>query len=359
MSMPLRRHPLIEQAAAHLREGFRSGRWSGKLPGVLRLADELVVSKQIVRDALALLEREGWITNEGAGSARRINGDPGGSAGRRLLRVLVLFHDPLENLLSHTTHLMFGARRKIEAAGHVCVIASTTISAMGSNSARLGKLLDAEQADAWIVVGAPKEVLEWFVARQIPVLAFGGRFQNLPLACCATSIGLGIRAAMDVLRDYGHRRVSLLITAVLKCPQPVPSVELYLEILREWGVTPGEFHLPTYPETGEGVQRCLDKLFQLTPPTALLVLDPSHCAAVLAYLAKRGLQVPQDVSVICMMPDPVLRMWSPPLAHFEWPLSRHINRITRWVEGIAKGRIDLKQYILDVGFAPGGSIGPA
>jgi len=203
VSIPLRRHPLIEQAAAHLRDGFRSGRWSGKLPGVLRLADELVVSKQIVRDALALLEREGWITNEGAGSARRITGDPGGRAGRGPLRVLVLFHDPLENMLSHTAHLMFGARRKIEAAGHVCVIASTSISATGSNPTRLGKLLDAEQADAWIVVGAPKEVLEWFVARQIPVLALGGRFQNLPLACCATSIGLGIRAAMGVLSAPG------------------------------------------------------------------------------------------------------------------------------------------------------------
>lgn len=359
MSIPLRRQPLIEQTAAHLREGFRAGRWSGKLPGVLRLADELVVSKQIVREALSLLEAEGWIKNEGAGRARWITGGPADHGTRRLLRVVVLFHDSMKNLLSHTAHLMFETRRKIEAAGHVCVFSGTSISVMGGRPSRLAKLVDAEKADAWIVVGAPRNVLEWFVARQVPVLAFGGRFQDLPLPCGATSMSGGIRSAMDILRDHGHRRVSLMVTDILKQPQPVPSVELFQSILREWGVTPGEFHLPSYEETMEGVQRCLDNLFRVTPPTALLVLDPSHCAAVLAFLAMRGLRVPQDVSLVCMMPDPVLRMWSPPLAHFDWPLSQHINRMTRWVEGVARGRADQRQSILDVSFAPGGSIGPA
>jgi hypothetical protein len=45
MTQPLRRQPLVEQTAAHLREGFVSGRWTGHLPGVLQLAEELVVSK--------------------------------------------------------------------------------------------------------------------------------------------------------------------------------------------------------------------------------------------------------------------------------------------------------------------------
>jgi DNA-binding LacI/PurR family transcriptional regulator len=362
MSIPLRRHSLVEQTVFHLREGFRAGRWSGKLPGVLRLADELVVSKKIVREALVLLEDEGWIKSAGAGCARRVTGGPGGPGdpgGRRLLRVAVLFHDSMENLLSHTTRLMFGARRKIEAAGHVCVFESTSIVSMGSHPSRLAKLLEAEQADAWIVVGAPKDVLEWFVARQVPVLAFGGRFQDLPVACCATSIGAGIRSAMDLLRHYGHRRVSLMVTDILKQPKPVPSVDLFHSILREWGVTPSEYHLPSYEETTEGIQQCMGKLFQVTPPTALLVLDPSHCASALAFLTMRGLRVPRDVSLVCMMPDPVLRMWSPPLAHFEWPLQKHINRITRWVDGVVKGQVDQRQRILDVTFVPGGSIGPA
>ena len=53
MSHSLRRLPtLVEQTAAHLREGFQSGRWAGPLPGVVPLANALTVSKDIVRTAL-------------------------------------------------------------------------------------------------------------------------------------------------------------------------------------------------------------------------------------------------------------------------------------------------------------------
>jgi hypothetical protein len=44
MRQPLRRQPLVEQTAGHLREDFVSGRWTGYLPGVLQLAGELMVS---------------------------------------------------------------------------------------------------------------------------------------------------------------------------------------------------------------------------------------------------------------------------------------------------------------------------
>ena len=54
VSRPLRRLPLVEQTAAHLREGFQSGRWAGLLPGVVPLAEELMVSKDIAREALNL-----------------------------------------------------------------------------------------------------------------------------------------------------------------------------------------------------------------------------------------------------------------------------------------------------------------
>ena len=74
MSHPLRRLPLVEQTALHLREGFQSGRWAAQLPGVVPLAEELLVSKDVLRAALKLLEEEGWIEDGGAGLplARRL-----------------------------------------------------------------------------------------------------------------------------------------------------------------------------------------------------------------------------------------------------------------------------------------------
>ena len=50
---------LPEQVAEHPREGIRRGQWSGHLPGVPRLAEELNVAPRTVRQALQLLEAEG------------------------------------------------------------------------------------------------------------------------------------------------------------------------------------------------------------------------------------------------------------------------------------------------------------
>ena len=88
---PLSRQSLAEQTAGHLRAGFRSGRWQGILPGVVRLAETLTVSKVTVRTALHILEREGLLKSNGAGRSRKIVPLAQRKKGaRRTLRVAVL-----------------------------------------------------------------------------------------------------------------------------------------------------------------------------------------------------------------------------------------------------------------------------
>ena len=77
---PIRRVSIVEQTAAHLREGIRTGRWRGELPGVLRLATECDVSKDAIRDALRLLEAEGLVGLGHAGAHRAVLGT--GDGGR-------------------------------------------------------------------------------------------------------------------------------------------------------------------------------------------------------------------------------------------------------------------------------------
>ena len=69
---PIRLLSLAEQVAAHLRQGLNDGRWSGRLPGVLRLAVEFDVSTGVVRAALRQLEAEGLLSGRGLGRSRVI-----------------------------------------------------------------------------------------------------------------------------------------------------------------------------------------------------------------------------------------------------------------------------------------------
>ena len=100
-------------------------------------------------------------------------------------------------------------------------------------------------------------------------------------------------------------------------------------------------------------------MFHITPPTALIVHHVSQCVAVFSFLARRGLQVPHDVSVICMSMDQSFNLYFPPLDHFHMPMDKYVTRIIRWVGGVAKGRPNNRHVTFDSVYVPGGTVGPA
>lgn len=350
---------MVDQAAAHLREGIQSGRWVGQLPGVLQLAGELVVSKHIVRSALQILEEEGSIENCGAGRRRRIKIDRINKPARRFLRIGIMLYEPMEDADGRRTRILFGIRQSIETLGHTCIVGDRSLTELKDNPSRISRLVNAVDADAWIVFEGSHPVLEWFVAQPFPVYAFGGRFHELSVACSATRIAPAVESAVNTLVDLGHRRIVLFAPTGLRKPTPIPSIKSYLSILEARGIAATDYNLPHFDDTPEGLESCLDRLFRITPPTALIVNQASYFSAVFSYLACRGLRVPRDVSVITAQMDPILRLCLPPLDHFHMPPQKHIVRISRWVNGVAKGRPDKRQVIFDAVYVPGGSVGPA
>lgn len=356
---PFRRLPLAEQTAAHLREGFQSGRWGGRLPGVLQLADELAVSKHVVRAALKILEEEGWIEDCGAGRRRRILARPNAKPGRRTLRIGIMLHTPLEKDDALTAMILLDVRHAIEMSGHTCIFSDRCLAQMGDDVSRISRAVKAVDADAWIVCLASGVVMEWFAAQPFQVFAFGGRFEEFPVAGSATRVAPAIESAVDTLVKHGHRRIVMLAATLLRRPVPIPSFGRYLSFLEARGIAPTDYHLPHFEDTAEGLENCLDSLFRITPPTALLVGQANYCVAVFAFLARRGLQVPRDVSVISTRMDPVFALRLPPLDHFHVPVKDYISRIARWVDGVAKGRPDQRHVIFQAAYVPGGTVGPA
>ena len=358
MSHPLRRLPLVEQTALHLREGFQNGRWAGQLPGVVPLAEELLVSKDVLRAALKLLEEEGWIEDGGAGRRRRIVAVRIEKPARRSLRIGIMLHTPLEKDDALTVMILLGVRHTIEMSGHTCVFSDQYFAQMGDDVPRIARAAEAAEADAWIVCLASGAVLEWFAGQPLPVFAFGGRFEEYPVAGSATRIAPAIESVVDTLVKQGHRRIVMLAATLLRKPKPIPSFESYLSFLEARGIAPADYHLPHFEDSAEGLENCLDSLFRLTPPTALIVGQANYCLAVFAFLARRGLQVPGDVSVISTRMDPVYALCRPTVAHFHVPVKEYHARIARWVDGVAKGRPDKRQVIFQAAYVPGGTVGP-
>jgi len=356
---PLRKTTLVEQTADHLRDGFRSGRWSGKLPGVLSLSKALGVSRDTIREAVWLLEEEGALKASGAGKNRLIVPARQKDTRRRILRVALLLHTPLGRDNSHSQELMLSIKHGVEASGHAFVICSKTIEDLGNDVPRMAGVIHETQADAWIVYGGTRELCEWFAAMPLPVLAIGGRCQGLPIACCRTDIAKAMTDAVDALVEHGHRRIVLIAQTLWRKPSPSLGAQAFMDRLTHHALNHDvRYNVPDWNESPEGLQKLLKALFQTTPPTALLLSEPMQAAPTLMFLAAQGLKMPEDVSVVNLLPDPTLAWCLPHLAHFDWPLPPHVHRAVRWVEAVARGKADTKTITVPAKFVPAGTIGP-
>jgi DNA-binding LacI/PurR family transcriptional regulator len=348
---------LVQQTAEHLRAGFRDNHWHGKVPGVIRLAGELGVSKETVRAALHELEKEGALRANGAGKRRELVANSGEPA-RRIVRVAILLAQPLENENGYSQRLFLTIKHSVEAMGHECFFASQSLWELDAKPRRVARMVDTARADAWIVYAGTRPVLEWFAMQGIPTLAVGGRAEGLAIEWTRADLKPPMEAAVDTLAALGHRRMVLLCPGYWRKPDPGPPAAAFLARLAHWKIPVSDYHLPDWEVTPEGLKAVLEALFFATPPTALLTLTPDTCDAALAFLANRRLRIPEDVSIVCLMSDAVFKMRLPPLAHFEWPMQGLVRQAVRWAKSVAAGHPGRHARTCPATFIPGGTIAP-
>jgi LacI family transcriptional regulator len=339
---------LLEQVVDGLREGALSGRWGEGLPGLGALAKEHGVAEGTVRRAVRLLEKEGVLTDAGAGRRRQVAGGP--AKGRvktaRSLRVAVLLRDQLANESAGFRWIMATVQSKIEAKGHRMVFLKKTQADFQFDDRRVMRMLKRETADLWIAIGCSRFLLGWFAAQGRRTFAFGGGCMGLAeIAATGSETLSALRATVRRLCSLGHRRIVFLTPHFVRHVEGGHSnlVRLIMEELAAHGISGGAYHMPDFEETPEGLRERLDALFRITPPTAIFATYPGWVFGVLSYLAARGLRVPQDVSVICGNDANGFTWTQPRVAHFQHDDERMARRMMNWVNHWAKGRKDFKQ----------------
>lgn len=352
----IKRQTIAGQTAAHLLEGMKKGRWQGELPGVNSLSVELGVSRETIRQALGMIEEQGFLEKRGAGKARIIATNMGRHRVTNRLRVVILLHDRLEDEFSITLNLILEIRHRLEAAGHVCVFARKSQTDLKRNPGRIIRFVQQTPSEVWIVMSGSLELLQWFEGSKVPVLAIGGRVKGLAIASASRN---AIPAFCGVFQDLirlGHRRITLLSPQERRRPDFSAIEKTMQEVFVAHGVPFGDHNLPDWEETPAGLDKVLTSLFQITPPTAVQVSHPKVIVGVLAFLSRHGFRVPEDVSLICENMSFNLTWHQPEIAHFTCDLDVILKRVVRWVEGVAHGKIDLRQISCPAVFQPGGSI---
>ena len=348
---PLRLLSAAEQTAIHLRGALERGHWVGSLPGVGALAAELGVNRKTVEVALQQLEKAGHLAGQGPGRKRRIVAPGGGAV--RPMRIAMLEYDPAGRSEGYAVEL----QHLLLAAGHAAFFTERTLTDLGMSVARIGTLVRQTKADAWVICAGSREVLEWFCTQPVPAFALFGRREGLPLAGTGPDKAHALAAATRHLLGFGHRRIVLLVRHERRLPGPGRSERMFLDELQAHGVATGDYNLPDWEETTEGLQQLVSSLFRITPPTALIIDEAPLFIGVQQFLAGRGIRVPQQVSLICTDANPTFAWCSPSIAHIRWETGPVVRRVVRWAAAVSTGRGDVKQTFTAAEFVPGGTTG--
>ncbi|MFU8848547.1 MAG: substrate-binding domain-containing protein [Opitutales bacterium] len=340
-----------EQVADYLRGEMLQGRWTGRLPGGTRLAEELGVGKSTMEAALTLLEAEGLLVPQGTGRARRI--ELGQVEGQRTCKIEILLYEKSDRKLDYLVELSYQLRQ----AGHAPRFSKKTLTDLGMDVARVARYVNEEEADLWVVVGASRTILEWFVGRPEPAYALFGRQMQVAISGSRVLNAATMVRAVRYLVALGHERIVLLTREERRKPTPGFFERCFLEALSDHGIQPGSFNLPDWEEVPGGLQRGLDALYAFTPPTALIISEPYLFLAAQQHLSLRGIVAPRDVSMLCCDWDPGFRAFQPPVAHFRWDSRVLIRQVMRWVNQAVKAKDSCRQALTEADFVKGGTIG--
>lgn len=343
-----------EQIAAHLRGEIARGRWSGAMPGRNELAQQFGVGITSMEQALRQLERQGLLIAQGAGRTRRVAVE-NRYTGKRGIRVAILAYErPTvnEEIFSEAVHLL-------REAGHDAFFTRSSLMELGMNVRRVAGHVGKTETDAWIVCSASREITEWFASQSKPAFALFGRRRGVRIASAGPDKAPAFAAAARRLIELGHRKIVMMVRPDRRLPVPGAPERAFLDELAAHGITPGPYHLPDWEDGIEGFQTRLETLFHVTPPTALIVDEITLFVATQQFLARKKLQVPEDVSLVSMESDPAFDWCRPSIARVRWDSAPVMRRVVGWVNNVARGKKDQRETLTRAEFVAGGTIGPA
>ena len=173
----------------------------------------------------------------------------------------------------------------------------------------------------------------------IPVVTLDRTLPGLPFALVAMDNALGTTLAVEHLLGLGHRRIGFISWRPGSLSNRQERLQGYADALAAAGIALDR-RLIRFAEDGwsDGVNQTLDLLAEPDPPTAILSASSMLNLQVLAAIKRRGLRVPDDISVVGYDDSPWDPLLDPPLTTVATPAHRlGITATERLIDAIDRG----------------------
>ena len=174
------------------------------------------------------------------------------------------------------------------------------------------------------------EELRIFQAAGGIVVCYGN---PVDLACDQAVIGYENSTYQSTkhLLKLGHRRIGLLGSWIKNQPTVEPRVRGFLRAMDEAGIALNYDHLfdgPAYEEGGAWLAQQILAMPRTKRPTAMVVLHDASAGVFMNEMARAGVIVPRDMSVVGHEDIPAARYWSPPLTTLHHPVESITKSVT-------------------------------
>lgn len=303
---------LAGQSADLIRERIETAGLGPILPGENELSRILDVSRPTVRAALNLLEKDGVVAPAAQGKPRVVTkGWFGKNKAGPSVRFLLA--EPLHESAARNQSVIYQMRERLISHGVSTAFQVSSAFRAKSPARSLAKEFADAACDVWVVADPTPGMEEWLAKNAVPCVCLGGSF-NHQLPRVGGDGVLAIREAATSLLKLGHQR----IVYPLHNAYGVQMIAPFREALEAHGVKWNESsHAPRWKDHASNWYPMLERMFASShPPTAFLTLGVRNLLPLLTWLGQNGLRIPEDVSIIHMLDDPLLEFLYPPLTNY-------------------------------------------
>lgn len=291
------RTSLASETARVLRQGILSGRWTNFLPGERALGQLFQVSRPTLRRALGIVVREGLIEIK-HGHRTRIVQRKAGEVPPTIHKVVALTSLPVHEHSPRLAYFVGEIARYVTAMDLDFVALSDKRTGSQKPHKALESLVAQNPNSCWILFGSNAPTQKWFADKGIPAVLLGSCFTPGILHSIDQDMRATCRHAAGRLLALGHTRLGILVPKS-KLAGDLSSIEGVREAI---GLHKGAAHLTLveHDRSLPGQKRAVRSMLRMRRrPTALIICGPYSVLTTLSAILSAGVQIPEDLSVIC------------------------------------------------------------
>lgn len=349
-----RRLSLSFQAAEAIRKAIARNVWPEYLPSERRLCEMLQVSRPTIRTALGLLAKDRVIAIQ-QGRRNRILSRPAPSAGPQSRLVVLISHHPISHTTLNAYQGISEMRAQLAEHGFTTEVLICPGRSASAHRRKLEAFVRQNHVLCCVLLSVSREVQQWFATHSLPALVLGSCHAAVRLPSLDLDYRAICRHAAGILRSRGHRRIAFLVPDSGVAGDLVSEEGFREGTASRAGSRPVEGTIVRHQGTAAHLASRLDALFaSASPPTALLVAKPVHVLAVLVYLLRRGIRVPDTVSLVARDHD---HLFEEELAHYAFRGESFAHRLSRlMLQMVSQGHLPAGPSLIFPRFVAGATV---